>query len=57
MTKIQNIFKPVSIQKITPKLRSERNNVVGGILGCEIRITSDKIKIENIDRSTLRTDF
>lgn len=43
-----------NIPKIRPKLRSERNNLVGSILNCEIRVTSDKIKFENLDRSNLK---
>ena len=43
-----------NIPKIRPKLRSERNNLVGSILNCESRVTSDKIKFENIDRINLR---
>lgn len=36
------------------KLRNERNNILGGILGCEVRVKSDQIKITNLDKSSLR---
>lgn len=51
---VKKIFTPTSFPKIKPRLRSERNNFVGGILGCELRITSDKIKIDKIDRTNLK---
>ena len=36
------------------KLRTERNNILGGILGCDMRIKSDQIKINTLDKSTFR---
>jgi pimeloyl-ACP methyl ester carboxylesterase len=37
------------------KLRSDRNNILGGILGCEVRVKSNQIKITNLDKKSLRT--
>jgi hypothetical protein len=36
------------------KLRTERHNILGGILGCDLRIKSNQIKINSLDKSTFR---
>lgn len=36
------------------RLRSERNNILGGILGCEVRVKSDQITFTNLDKSSIR---
>ena len=36
------------------KLRTERNNILGGILGCDMRIKMNQIKINTLDKSTFR---
>jgi pimeloyl-ACP methyl ester carboxylesterase len=36
------------------KLRNERNNILGGILGCEVRVKSDQITFTNLDKSSIR---
>jgi pimeloyl-ACP methyl ester carboxylesterase len=33
------------------RLRSDRNNILGGLLGCDLKIKSDQIKITNLDKS------
>ncbi len=36
------------------RLRSDRNNILGGLLGCDLKIKSDQIKITNLDKSIKR---
>jgi pimeloyl-ACP methyl ester carboxylesterase len=36
------------------RLRNERNNILGGILECEVRVKSDQITFTNVDKSSIR---
>jgi hypothetical protein len=36
------------------RLRNERNNILGGILGCEVRVKSDQITFTNLDKTAIR---
>ena len=39
------------------KLRTERHLILGGVLGCDLRIKSNQIKINTLDKSTFRKNI